>query len=405
MTSDSDDAAIANEVYSADPGWTNPPIAKGRHFTDGQGGTTFEVIDEPVNDPVTGFQAITVAPLVNGTPDLSRLYVSYAGTNPAHHGDLNTDAQTVIAGRVMATQTEQAVKYATEMQAKHPGASFTTVGHSLGGYLAMYVAAEKHWSCTSFNGPDPWEHLSPQARKWVEQQHAAGENPLRNFLNEWDAIGNAHGNGTGAAIYVTGKPFQDLLTNHNLSTGFRFDGSGRIEGAGVPARNSYQITENLLHAVPPMLREPLAVLVAGALTALQVPVIGESAGRSASTVMVMMDTLAATSLASNIFSAADILTTIKSVNEGLTARMHLDLLEAKNSAFTIPFLTQADIEDCVVTERLRVEDNIDEHAVQAVNRRIDDHVDTIHSLYNGISNAVVHAGEQDARWASAFAGR
>jgi len=405
LTSDSGYAAVANEAYSADPLWTDPPIATGRRFTDGQGETEFEVVEEPVCDPVTGFQAITVAPLVGGKPDLSQIYVSFAGTNPAHRADLNADAQTVIAGKLTATQAEQALKYAKEIQAKHPGAEFTAVGHSLGGYLAMLVAAEKHWSCTSFNGPDPWAQLSPQARKWLKEKITADPEAFRNFVNEWDPIGNSHGNGTGAAIHVKGKPFQGLLGDHNLSTGFTFDDRGQIRGAGVPARNSYQIMENLLHTVPPTLREPLAALGAGAMAALQVSVIGEGVGRSASTVMVMIDTIAATSLASTIYSAADLLTSIKSVNESLIPRMHHDLAEAKSLAYTIPYLTEADIENCVAVERLRVEDNIDQHAVEEVNRRLDDHIATIHTLYDGITNAVLNAAEQDARWAAAFGSR
>jgi pimeloyl-ACP methyl ester carboxylesterase len=360
-----------------------------------------------VCDPATGLQAITVAPLLpNGEPDCSRIYVSFAGTNPANHADLNTDAQLVIAGKLTATQAEQALNYAKQVQAKYPDADFTAVGHSLGGYLAMLVAAEKHWSCTSFNGPDPWEQLSPQAQKWVKQQIAANPEAFRNLVNEWDAVGNSNGNGTGAGIYVKGKPFQDPLTNHNLASGFSFDErTGGIEGAGVPARNGYQIMENLLHGVPPMLREPLAALGAGAMAALQVPVIGESVGQSASTVLVMMDTLAATSLASTIYGAADLLTKIKAVNSGLAVQLQHNLDDAKSSVFAIPHLTHADIENCVAVERLRVEDNLDQHAVDAVNRRIDDHVATIHKLYDGISKAILNAAEQDARWASAFGGR
>jgi hypothetical protein len=163
--------------------------------------------------------------------------------------------------------------------------------------------------------------------------------------------------------------------------------------------------ENLLHGVPPMLREPLAVLGAGTMSALQVPVIGEGVGRSLSTVMVMMDTMAATSLASTIYGAADLLTKIKAINSGLAVQLQHNLDEAKSSVFAIPHLTHADIENCVAVERLRVEDNLDQHAVDAVNRHIDDHVDTIHKLYDGISNAILNAAEQDARWASAFGGR
>lgn len=407
MTTDEDFSSIASAAYRVDPLWSDPPWKKGQGVP--PEAPRFVIAEDPVSDPATGFQAITVAPLLpNGEidPDPSHLYVSYAGTNPAHHADLNSDAQTVIAGKLTATQAEQALKYAREMQAKYSTANLTTVGHSLGGYLAMLVAAELHLSCTSFNGPDPWEHLSPQAKKWLKEQIAADPEAFRNFLNEWDAIGNSHGNGTGAAIYVKGKRLQDPFTAHNLSSGFSFDKvTGRIEGAGVAGRNGYQIMENLLHGVPPMLREPLAALGAGTISALQVPVIGEAVGGSLSTVMVMMDTLATTSLASNIFSASDLLTNIKSVNSGLAARMQMDLDEAKSSVFAIPFVTETDIENCVFVERLRVEDNLDHDAVESVNRRIDDHVGTIHKLYDGIGNAVLHAAEQDARWASAFGGR
>jgi hypothetical protein len=400
VTTDEDYKFIAEAAYNVDPLWVDHPSKKGQPFPPSN--PRFEIIEDPVSDPVTGFQAITVAPLVDGKPDLSQVYVSYAGTNPVTHADLNSDAQTVVAGKVSATQVEQALKYAKQMQAKYPDAEFTAVGHSLGGFLAMLVAAEKRWSCTSFNGPDPWEQLSPEERKWVREQIAAHPEAFRNFVNEWDAIGNSHGNGTGAASYVKGKRFQGLFDDHNLSTGFDFDETGRIENAGVPARNSYQIMENLLHGVPPMLREPLAALGAGAMAALQVPVIGEGVGRSASTVMVMIDTMAATSLASTIYGAADLLTKIKEVNDGLAARMALDLHEAKSLAYAIPFLTEADIENCVAVEGLRVEDNLDQHAVDAVDRRIDDHLDTIHTLYDGITRAILNAGEQDARWATAF---
>lgn len=407
MITDEDFRDIAAAAYKVDPLWTNPPWKRGQGIPPSD--PRYAIIEEPVNDPATGFQAITVAPLKPNSKvdtDPSQVYVAFAGTNPAHHADINTDAQAVIAGKVSATQTEQAKEYAEKIRAKYRGANFTAVGHSLGGYMAMFVAAELHWSCTSFNGPDPWEQLSPQAKKWVKERIAADKNSFRNWVNEWDLVGAFHGDGTGASIYVKGTPGQDMLTIHNLSTGFSFDEkTGQIQGADVSGRNWYQIMENLLHDVPPMLREPIAGLAAGAVGALQIPVVGGGVGRSVSTVLVMMDTIAATSLASNIFSASDMLTTIKSVNSGLPVQLQRNLDEAKSSVYSIPFITEADIENCVAVQRLRVEDNLDEHAVADVNRRIDDHLDTVHKLHDGISNAVLRAGEQDARWALAFGGK
>lgn len=401
MTTDEQYSRLADASYNVDPLWQDPPWRKGQGIPSTN--PEFLIVEDPVSDPATGFQAITVAPLVNGLPDTSQLFISYAGTNPANHADINADAQTVIAGRVSATQAEQARTYAEAIRARHPQASLTTVGHSLGGYLAMGVAAELQLPCTSFNGPDPWSILSPRARRWVQEKVAAGKTPLRNFVNEWDVVGNYHGSGTGAAVYVKGEPSAGLLGTHNLTTGFSFDTkTGRIEGAGVPPRTMLEIMENLLPALPRELRKPLAALGAGAVGVLQAPAIAESVGRHVSTFLVALDTQAASSLANDIFGASDMLTRIKNINGSLVAQLQLNLAEAKKSVYGIPFLTETDIENCVVIERLRVQDNIDEHAVAAASRRVDDHVETVHKLHAGITKTILSAGEQDVRWASVF---
>ena len=55
-------------------------------------------------------------------------------------------------------------------------------------------------------------------------------------------------------------------------------------------------------------------------------------------------------------------------------------------------------------QRLRVEDNVDEDAVAAVNRRIDDHHEAVRKLTAGIIRAADNAVRQDAQWASTFTG-
>jgi hypothetical protein len=54
--------------------------------------------EEYVTHPASGFQAMAVAPVVDGVPDLSHIVVAYAGTNPDHRADLLEDVETVVGG-------------------------------------------------------------------------------------------------------------------------------------------------------------------------------------------------------------------------------------------------------------------------------------------------------------------
>ncbi|WP_431219788.1 hypothetical protein [Leifsonia xyli] len=246
--------------------------------------------------------------------------------------------------------------------------------------------------------------MSPEQREWLKKEIAAGRNPFRNFVNEWDPIGNSRGNTSGTAIFVHGLPGQDPLQYHNLDTGFHFT-DGRITNITKTGRSRLEISENLLQGVPPAYRTAVAAGVSGAMTVLRNPLVGESVGRSVSAMLVAMDTLAAASLASSIFSTSDLLTQVKSVNSSLVPQLQVSLHDACRAVSGIPCITATDIENCVITERLSVSDNIDEQAVTAVNRLVDDHVATVHRLTAGIGAAMSNAVEQDARWASIFAGR
>lgn len=412
MTTAEESAAIAEAAYNADPLWTDPPFATGERFNPpAKPGQEFEVVPPPpANDPVTGFQAMTVVPVVNGKPDYSQVYISYAGTNPGHHADIGADGQLVIGGQIAAgTQAAQALEYAEKVKAKirkgHPEATFETVGHSLGGYLAMYVAAELHLPATAFNGPDPWTALSPQARKWLLQKIAEGENPLRNFVNEWDPVGNSFESGTGAAIFVAGRRGLGFLDYHNISTGFRFDDkTGDVLGAGVSGRSLVEISENALLVLPEDLRHPLALAMAGTMNSLRDPRVAAVTGMAVSGVMVLVDTLAATALASEFIHMQAPLNNIKALNLGLAAQMEVGLREAKDAVAMIPFLRESDIENCVATHRLQVQNNIDEHAVDTANQRVDDHLTLLGQLAAGVGSAVENAYAQDAQWARSYFG-
>ncbi len=88
----------------------------------------------------------------------------------------------------------------------------------------MYIAAENEWGNVGFNGPDPYDILSPEAQQWVE----ANSGMLFNYRNNKDTIGNYGGNGTGAEIRVDMdmKRYQ-VADSHNLSS-WEFDEEGQL---------------------------------------------------------------------------------------------------------------------------------------------------------------------------------
>lgn len=203
-----------------------------------------------VEDNTTnGMQAMAVAPVINGEADTSQVVIAYAGTNSGDTLDLITDAQTVVGrnkkmgfynpaietfnpknieNRIIDGQVITAEKFAAELKEDYPDAVITTTGHSLGEYLALYIAAENQWKNVGFNGQDPYSILSKDAKKWVK------ENPgmLINYRNERDLIGNFNFNGTGAEIRVNmdkgGKtPKKEKEDPHALKT-WKFDKNGQL---------------------------------------------------------------------------------------------------------------------------------------------------------------------------------
>ena len=168
MTTPEDYKGICSEVNHVDPmnSKGNPPTV-GTKFTVGSGASArqYEVVDVG-DDPVTGFQGMAVAPV----DDRSQVTIAYAGTNMHDPLDDAADGESVIGGMSgSSTQVADAEAFARQVvnDPQNAGASFTVTGHSLGGYLALDVAAENHWPATAFNGPDPQDVLSPQAKQWV----------------------------------------------------------------------------------------------------------------------------------------------------------------------------------------------------------------------------------------------
>ena len=191
------------------------------------------------DDTSNGMQAMAVAPFINGKVDTSEIVIAYAGTNPGDGLDRWTDIQTVIGGskeldtsKLFETATPidgQVItveKFAEDVKNDYPDAVTTTTGHSLGEYIALFVAAENGWKNVGFNGPDPYQILSDDAKVWVE------ENPgmLFNYRNKKDWIGNFGSNGTGAEVLVDmdmGGHIKDTGAFHSLST-WEFDEKGHL---------------------------------------------------------------------------------------------------------------------------------------------------------------------------------
>ena len=192
------------------------------------------------NNTSNGMQEMAVAPIKNGTADTSEVVIAYAGTNFDDEVDIHTDLQTVIGrgkdylfkpngyfplfSSIEDSQIATAEKFADDIKTDYPEAEVTTTGHSLGEYIALYVAVENQWGNVGFNGPDPYDILSPEAKEWVENN----SDMLFNYRNTADPLGNYGGNGTGAGIPIDMDMGINIGENHGLDS-WEFDEEGNLE--------------------------------------------------------------------------------------------------------------------------------------------------------------------------------
>jgi hypothetical protein len=406
VTADQGYATIAAQAYLLDPLAKTPPLTKGSEFPMPDGSQQ-RVIDLS-QDPKSGFQAMVAAPVVNGNPDLSHVIVSFAGTNPGDTADVVADAQSVVAGKTgPGSQVAQAQAFAAKVKAQYSTSTISVTGHSLGGYLALYVAADNHWSATTFNGPDPSDELPPQAKEWLQAQKALGQRPLTNFVDQYDVIGNVKGNGTGAAVYVKDQPGRlNPLDYHNPSA-FAFAKDGSVLGKDAKPMSTGEIAWNMTSVIPdPVLRSYVSEQIAGALMSERDPTVARATASFATGLAVLVNTVGAADLATRIGSLTNELSAIKSVNEGLVDAMTVALNTAKGSAFALyPLVSEADIENCVREHGLEVHENIDESAVTAVSALVDDHVRTVTQISEGVARTIVNSELQDAQWSAVLGGR
>lgn len=87
------------------------------------------------------------------------------------------------------------------------------------------IAAENKWQNIGFNGPDPYNILSPAAKDWV----AKHPNDFTNYRNRADKIGNFGGNKTGAEILISMEMglHANPVDYHQLSV-WQFDKKGKL---------------------------------------------------------------------------------------------------------------------------------------------------------------------------------
>ena len=161
-----------------------------------------------------GMQAMAVAPVNDrGEVDTSKIVIAYAGTRVGDHRDIDTDVQQVWQGRKenlitdiakgkgstrTKNQLQTAKEFADEILKKYPSSLISITGHSLGGYLAIFVAAKNGWAATVFNAPDASNALSEKEIEWVLKNRDL----IVNYRNPRDIIGNYGGDKLGIARYV-----------------------------------------------------------------------------------------------------------------------------------------------------------------------------------------------------------
>jgi len=190
----------------ADSAYDNLSVGQ---IVEGYNGQQFEVVSVLNNPDKNGAEGIAVVPIINGKPDYSQVTISYKGTNVLDFdGDLSADMAQVTVGQKdkykntsipgttikvpvkVNTQFDTALNFAQDIKndPKFSHAKFDYTGHSLGGGLASYVAAEFGEYATVFSAPNIYRLLSEKAKKWVDAGHAF--EIIINYTHMNDSVGN-----------------------------------------------------------------------------------------------------------------------------------------------------------------------------------------------------------------------
>lgn len=239
------------------------------------GGVNYQILKVEDNTS-NGMQAMAVAPVKNGKVDTSEVVVAFAGTNPDDINDLKTDiinigfshkhslepfkkeAEVALKMAIPTTRffmkpTAEAIpsqiitgeKFTDEIIKDYPDAVIKTTGHSLGGYIALYIASEYGLNSTVYNAPDPYNILSKEAKAWIKNNPYA----LVNYRVKADWIGRIWGDRTGAArlIDMGMSIWEDGLDPHALSVWEFVDGNVHIDNSAENRKVRLQVVEDNRH--------------------------------------------------------------------------------------------------------------------------------------------------------------
>lgn len=175
-----------------------------------------------------GFQAMAVAPVVNGHVDRSQTIIAYAGTNaqdPSTH-DLRADFYNVVVGEkgkdtqfASATQFYQAVSKMKDVKV------VSATGHSLGGALAQKIAAKYHIPAVTFSTAGVGKQLTGEEKQWLR---GPGKNLVLNYMHLGDQIpSSTNAKEFGTALYAIDFSDGSLFSGHQLGS-YQFYNSGNL---------------------------------------------------------------------------------------------------------------------------------------------------------------------------------
>ncbi|GEL04672.1 lipase family protein [Rummeliibacillus stabekisii] len=241
---DYDNYALSDAAYN------DSYFKKDTIISDPTNDSKWKVIEE-ISDK-NGLQAFAVIPGTKGKDNKihynnDNIVIAFRGTEPfGFDGDVTADGYQVLLGvnmnlnkktmdSIVQTQFKSALEFVQNVQTKYKPKSLTTTGHSLGGGLAQYTAAEMGLKATTFAGPNVYAILSPEAKKKVDL--GLTQQKIKDYSHSTDPIGNfSHGDPwIGKKFYVKANKKVKTLTNtllpgHPMET-FEsvFSSSGDIE--------------------------------------------------------------------------------------------------------------------------------------------------------------------------------